>query len=339
MNSSNNGDVQSTSRGDEPHEPENSQEEEEARALLPAYLRHMVNHYHDDFYVSRSFDPRLIAQLMAEGFLPIATRGYLLPKLHVERCVLQLNPNPKLHISKSTRKKSRRFLLSVNECFDQVVAGCHQQHGTNWLYPPIVNAFRALHRRTLEANEGVDAILIDNNTHEPCGSTPVRLYSVEVWNAETGALAGGELGYSVGSIYTSLTGFSNEDAAGSVQLIALGKLLIQCEFEHWDLGMEMDYKMRIGAELMSRVNFVQEVRRTREQHKNTILQCGGVRKNAKELVDWEKTNLTTSSIGANCSRTSSTVTEASCQSQQEQDMLLPFDDTSSPKHGRKRPHE
>ncbi len=59
--------------------------------------RHMVHHYHDDFYVSRSFDPRLIVQLMSEGFLPIATKGYLLPKLHVERCVLRLSPRSKVN--------------------------------------------------------------------------------------------------------------------------------------------------------------------------------------------------------------------------------------------------
>jgi len=105
------------------------QEEEiiDPNSLLPQYLLPLVRHYHDDFYVSRSFEPRLIVQLMAEGFLPIATRGYLLPKLHVERCVLQLNPESKLHISKSTRKKSKRFLFSVNTCFDEVVAGCHRQ--------------------------------------------------------------------------------------------------------------------------------------------------------------------------------------------------------------------
>ena len=99
----------------------------DATALLPRYLFPLVRHYHDDFYVSRSFDPRLVVQLMVEGFLPIATRGYLLPKLHVERCVLQLNPQSNLHVSRSTRKKAKRFLLSVNESFDEVVAGCHQQ--------------------------------------------------------------------------------------------------------------------------------------------------------------------------------------------------------------------
>ena len=103
------------------------EQEATPESLLPRYLRPLVRHYHDDFYVSRSFDPRLIVQLMAEGFLPIATSGYLLPKLHVERCVLKLSPESELHVSKSVRKKSKRFLLSVNECFDRVVAGCHKQ--------------------------------------------------------------------------------------------------------------------------------------------------------------------------------------------------------------------
>ena len=98
-----------------------------AAAFLPKYLSHIVRHYYDDFYISRSFETQLIVQLMTEGFLPIATKGYLLPKLQIERCVLQLNPQSKLHISRSTRKKSKSFLMSVNECFDNVVAGCHRQ--------------------------------------------------------------------------------------------------------------------------------------------------------------------------------------------------------------------
>lgn len=98
-----------------------------------------MRHYHDDFYVSWSFDPRLIVQLMSEGFLPIATRagtrGYLLPKMHAERCVLTLRGEGgddggrecRLRVGRSTRRRARGFLLSVNEGFDNVVAGCRAQ--------------------------------------------------------------------------------------------------------------------------------------------------------------------------------------------------------------------
>ena len=134
---------------------------------------------------------------------------------------------------------------------------------------------------------------IQQHQQQPQDVTPVGLYSVEVWNADTGELAGGELGYSVGGIYSSLTGFSEEDAAGSVQLLALGQILTKCGFEYWDLGMDLDYKRRLGAELIPRSEFLTHVHRSRIENKGVELQCGGEKLNAKELVDWGRPSTTT----------------------------------------------
>ena len=223
------------------------------KSYIPPNLRSCVLPYHGDFCVSPHYFPPMIAQLMAEGFLPIATEGYLLPKLHAERCVISL-PDA-LHVSKSVRKKAKRFHMTVNQCMDRVVEGCREQHGaTCWLYAPLVAAFENIHQH---GREGFVTRVGDKAT-----ACPVRLYSVEVWD-ENNDLVAGELGYTVGSIFTSLTGFSRQDSAGSAQLAALGRLLGREGFTLWDLGMDMDYKRVLGSHLMPREEFVEFVHSVR----------------------------------------------------------------------------
>ena len=130
--------------------------------------------------------------------------------------------------------------------------------------------------------EGCVANLWDENG-DAC---PVRLYSIEVWNKETGDLAAGELGYGVGKIYTSLTGFSKEDSAGSIQLAALGQLLYNSGYDMWDLGMALDYKSKLGAHGMKRGVFVETVKRLRMKKPNRLLECDEPT-SCKELIGME----------------------------------------------------
>lgn len=229
--------------------------------FLPHYLRPYVQHSHDDFFVSTHFSPMLISQLMAEGFLPIATPRYLVPKLHRQRMVIYPIIDPKtndiqVHTSKSTKKKCRRFSLTLQKDFHGVIRGCHTQHGVGWLYPPIVNAFATLHKATCE-NDGIMVRLGSDGE-----SVTLRFITTEIWN-DKHELVGGEIGYSVGTIYTSLSGFASEDSAGSVQLAALGHLLAHQKYEIWDLGMGLEYKKRLGAKEMDRVTFVDVVKSLR----------------------------------------------------------------------------
>ena len=53
--------------------------------------------------------------------------------------------------------------------------------------------------------------------------------------------------------------------------------------------MELDYKLRLGAELMGRDDFVNKVKRSRIENRGIVLQClGGDRESAKELIDWQQ---------------------------------------------------
>jgi Leu/Phe-tRNA-protein transferase len=255
------------------------QEEQAIEAFIPTYLRRFISPYHGDFCYTRVFHYRLIGQLMSEGFLPIATEGILLPKLHEHRCVVRL-PEA-LHVSKSVRKKSKNFQITINHAFDRVVDGCKQQHGDHcWLYPPLVEAFRTM------LNSGkVEAVVMQDGRLPTGRVCPVRLYSFEIWNASTGSLVGGELGYTIGSIYTSLTGFSAQDSAGSVQLAALGRLLCGLGFSLWDLGMEMEYKKSLGSHLMPRKQFLEHVHQVRESRGSLVLPSGKTPVNAKTMID------------------------------------------------------
>jgi Leu/Phe-tRNA-protein transferase len=262
------------------------------RHYIPPYLRAYVLPYHGDFCYTTHFHPVLLAQLMAEGFLPIASDRLVLPKLHQRRCVIPL-PDA-LHTRKSTRKQCRNFTLTVNQDLHAVLRGCQRQHGSNcWLVPPLVQAFRVLHEAPIQAtlcpstttttvtrssmtrssnnnnddtsrtNSSLRGHHHSNNDNNVPATIPVRLYSIEVWDNQQ-QLVAGELGYTVGTIYTSLTGFTSVPSAGSVQMAALGHLLIQSGFTLWDLGMDMPYKQALGATLWSRADFVRYVHRVRQ---------------------------------------------------------------------------
>ncbi len=69
----------------------------------------------------------------------------------------------------------------------------------------------------------------------------------------------GDLGYTVGACYTSMTGFRRAatHGCGTVQLVCTYALLRRCGFAFWDLGMVMKYKEQLGARVVTRREFVE----------------------------------------------------------------------------------
>jgi Leu/Phe-tRNA-protein transferase len=265
-------------------------------AFIPNYLRQLVHPHQGDYCYTTCFHPDLIGQLMMEGFLPIACGDTIcLPKLHEHRCLIHpLASN--LHVAKSTRKKSKAFRFTLNQSFDQVVRECQRQHGDScWLFPKLVQAFRTLHTTTYLARQqerqssSFSGHVMDNRI-----AIPVRVHSIEVWNDVTGELAAGELGYTVGAVYTSLTGFTRQDSAGSVQLAALGRLLQQCGFAVWDLGMAMDYKASLGCQDVPRTTFLRLLHEHRTDDTTLSFASADIRElNCRALIDQGPTAIRT----------------------------------------------
>jgi Leu/Phe-tRNA-protein transferase len=158
--------------------------------------------------------------------------------------------------------QTQKYTYSTNTAYELVVAGCIKQHGRDWLMQPLVAAFcdmfRAQRRddaiRALDESEKKPSAREKNST----AGHRVRLHSIELW--QDGKLVAGELGFTVGGIYTSQTGFRTGTGTGSIQLFVLGQLLLERGCKLWDFGMEMEYKTDLGASTIPRAEWQKQAR-------------------------------------------------------------------------------
>eukprot|EP00300_Choanocystis_sp_HF-7_P014947 c18885_g1_i5.p1 GENE.c18885_g1_i5~~c18885_g1_i5.p1 ORF type:complete len:143 (+),score=14.57 c18885_g1_i5:426-854(+) len=108
----------------------------------------------------------------------------------------------------------------------------------------------------------------------PGSNALFRAHSVELFDS-CGNLVAGEVGYSIGRTFTSLTGFFDaksknpqgrlvHSSAGKIQLILLAEALRDRGFAFWNLGHpprprsgSMMYKADIGGTVISRKEFLE----------------------------------------------------------------------------------
>ncbi|GBE60768.1 hypothetical protein BOVATA_022610 [Babesia ovata] len=205
----------------------------------------------------------LMYRLSGRGFISIAisvddlkyTKRLLVPKMHTERCYLR--PTGIL-MTRHAKRLAKRLRITMDTAFHKVIDGIVQQHGANWMYPEVRTEFNRMHyqRHRFERLK-------------------TRLHSVEVWHG--GELVAGEIGFSAGAVYTSLTGFHRMASSGTFQMYALAAILHfsgtlhpgrpsqRAGIEMWDLGMEIPYKSGLGATTMPRINFIEEFNRLKHR--------------------------------------------------------------------------
>jgi len=114
-----------------------------------------------------------------------------------------------------------------------------------------------LTRRYFDMMQKADADL-NINFHMHC----VELYD-DVQDPQHASPLSGEIGFSIGKIYTSLSGWTEERTAegtGTTQLVLLGRWLQQKGYSFWSLGHcyspAMDYKRQLGHRIFPRTNFL-----------------------------------------------------------------------------------
>lgn len=198
--------------------------------------------YKEDFCLAMDFDPWFIAELMAAGFLvmscetgepdaAIDKKFILDPRHHLIRSCLFF---PELHIKKSIAHLLPLYEICFNRDFDFIFDRCITAHGEDWLTPPLVSIIR----------------VIRNSPGMPVKPVSFALY-------REGKLVAGEIGIVSGKVYTSYTGYYDEDNAGTIQMIKSSQYLEKNGYAFWDLGMPLDYKLTLGARDISRGEFLE----------------------------------------------------------------------------------
>eukprot|EP00941_MAST-03F_sp_MAST-3F-sp1_P005674 g5674.t1 len=215
-----------------------------------------------NYYFSLDMSPEFYVAQAFAGFIAVAchqqNKTFLLPELQKEYCVLDFED---LHISRKVRKRSRQFTISIDQDFPAVLSGIRMHHSEDsWLLKKYENLLLYMFQQHTLPVPGY------KNIH-------FRVHSCEVYDATSNKVVAGEVGYSIGSVYTSLTGFFNRkeksregkklkfDAAGNVQLVALALLLKDAGFDFWNLGHPprpdcMQYKKYLGGKVLSREDFL-----------------------------------------------------------------------------------
>lgn len=227
--------------------------------LSPRLEQEIYPDLEHSLYCSLVWEPEWYVALARAGFISIAWEAdgleILLPELQTAYAVLDWNRRRCL---RAVRRLLRRgelaaggYTLQISPRPEPVAAvmdGIGQAYGSACWF--------SRHYRSL---------LLDLANMGAAGRLPdaeFRLVATELRHGD-GTLLGGELGYTIGAIYTSLTGFLNRRDPrhrnlGKVQLAALGVVLEQRGYAFWNLGHpHMAYKLEMGAEILSRAAFLE----------------------------------------------------------------------------------
>ena len=182
--------------------------------------------------------PRVLLYAYASGVFPMADSAesdeifWFNPE---KRGVLPLDG---LHISRSLLKilRAKRFRVTANLCFDQVLAACADRDET-WINAEIKALYTELHHLG-------------------------HAHSVEVW--ESGDLVGGLYGVSLGAAFFGESMFSKQSNASKVALVGLVARLNLGGFKLLDMQFLTPHLQSLGGIQISRGDYQKQLKSTLE---------------------------------------------------------------------------
>jgi leucyl/phenylalanyl-tRNA---protein transferase len=146
-------------------------------------------------------------------------------------------PPDAVHVSRSLARtmRRRRFRVTIDAAFDDVVAACAEPRGGEdgtWITPAIRDAYGRLHRLGWA-------------------------HSVEVW--DDGALTGGLYGVSIGALFAAESMFHRVSDASKVALIALAQHARAVGVRLIDVQMPTPHLTSMGAVTVSREQYLDQL--------------------------------------------------------------------------------
>lgn len=199
----------------------------------------------ENYYWSDDYSAEFYIKAAQCGFITTSmyekNKFILLPEIQFSYAVLDLD---EIIISKKVKKliNEDKYKLTINKRVDEVLEKIKNYHKDSWLKDEYINIVKDINQL--------------NNQNKD-----FKFFTIELIEKASNLLISGEIGYQVGSTYTSLTGFTTKEKkynnCGKLQLVLLNQYLKDNHIKLWNLGHpQLQYKIDLGAKIYNRKDFL-----------------------------------------------------------------------------------
>ncbi len=202
----------------------------------------------ENYYYSDDFSAEFYIKAAKCGFITTSMyknkKFILLPEIQFNYAILDFD---NIKISKKIEKllKTKNYHFVVSNQLNEVCKRIKSYHKDSWLNDDYISILNRINNK------------VDDE---------FKLLSVELRQKDTNRLISGELGYKIGKVYTSLTGFTTREKIynnwGKLQLVLLNNYLKENAYSFWNLGHpQLKYKIDLGAKIYKRKTFLERLKK------------------------------------------------------------------------------